>query len=141
MIKKRMRCPCKECEGKPYEINHSLVELLFKLELKLRERGLSLIINSGKRCPAYNASVGGYANSPHIFGKAADIKVEGMSILELAKICAEIGFSRIGIYPNHVHVDVVRPYPSRYWYVAQYESSPIYSGKEYDFEKFIKKVR
>ena len=141
MIRDKMRCPCKECEERPYDINDLLLELLYKLEQRLKELGYNLIITSGKRCPAYNASVGGYANSPHIFGKAADIKVEGISILELAKICVEIGFSRVGIYPNHVHVDVVRPYPSKYWYVARYGSKAIYSGKEYDFEKFIKKVR
>lgn len=141
MIKERMGCPCRECEGKEYEINNSLLELLFKLESKLREKALSLIINSGKRCPAYNASVGGYANSPHVFGKAADIKVAGMTILELAKLCVEIGFSRVGVYPNHVHVDVVRPYPSRFWYISQYGTKPIYSGKEKDFERFIEKVR
>lgn len=141
MIKKRMGCPCKECEGKEYEINYSLMELLSKLELKLQEKGKSLTINSGKRCPAYNASVGGYANSPHVFGKAADIKVEGMSIFELAELCVELGFSRVGVYPNHVHVDVVRPYPSRFWYLSRYGNKPIYSGKETDFKKFMKKVR
>ena len=141
MIKDRMRCPCRACEGKPYDINILLLELLYKLEQRLKELGYDLKINSGKRCPAYNASVGGYANSPHIFGKAADIKVDGISILELAKICIEIGFSRVGIYPNHVHVDVVRPYPSKFWYVKKYGSKPIYSGRENDFEKFIKKVR
>ena len=141
MIKERMGCPCKKCEGKEYEINYSLIELLFKLESKLREKGKSLTINSGKRCPAYNASVGGYVNSPHIFGKAADIKVEGMTILELAKLCVEIGFLRVGVYPNHVHVDVVRPYPSRFWYISQYGKKPIYSGRESDFKKFMKKVR
>ena len=141
MIKERMGCPCRACEGKQYDINALLLELLYKLEQRLKKRGLSLIINSGKRCPTYNASVGGYANSPHVFGKAADIKVEGMPILELAKLCVEIGFSRIGVYPNHVHVDMVRPYPSRFWYLSRYGSKPIYSGRGTDFEKFMKKVR
>lgn len=136
-----MGCPCRACEGKPYDINTLLLELLYKLEQRLKKRGLDLIINSGKRCPAHNASVGGYANSPHIFGKAADIKVAGMSILELAKLCVEIGFLRVGVYPNHVHVDMVRPYPSGFWYLGKYGSKPIYSGRETDFEKFIKKVR
>ena len=141
MIRDKMRCPCKECEERPYDINDLLLELLYKLEQRLKELGYNLIITSGKRCPAYNASVGGYANSPHVFGKAADIKVKGMPILELAKLCIEIGFLRVGIYPNHVHVDVVRPHPSRYWYISQYGKEPVYSGRETDFEKFMKKVR
>ena len=141
MIKNRMGCPCRICEGKSYDINTLLLELLCKLEQRLEKRGLSLIINSGKRCPAYNASVGGYANSPHVFGKAADIKIVGMSIFELAKLCVEIGFLRVGVYPNHVHVDMVRPYPSRFWYLSKYGSKPIYSGREIDFKKFMRKVR
>jgi len=141
MIKEKMGCPCPECRDKPYEINALLLELLYKLEQRLNELGFSLMINSGKRCPAYNASVGGYANSPHVFGKAADIKAEGLSLLELAKLCVEVGFLRIGIYPNHIHVDVVNPHPSKFWYVKRYEIAPIYSGKENNLEKFLKKVR
>jgi hypothetical protein len=39
--------------------------------------GHSMTINSGYRCPIYNASpVGGAANSQHIYGTAADVAVE-----------------------------------------------------------------
>lgn len=141
LIKEKMGCPCPECKDKPYEINALLLELLYKLFQKLKEMGKIAKINSGLRCIAYNASVGGYANSPHVFGSAADIKVEGMSIFELAKLCVQIGFLRIGIYPNHVHVDVIKPHPSKYWLVKKYGSEPIYSGREYDLEKFLKKVK
>jgi len=141
MIKDKMGCPCKICKGKPYDISTLLLELLYKLEQKLKDRGLNFVITSGKRCPAYNASIGGYASSSHILGKAADIKVEGISVLELAIICVEIGFSRIGIYKRHIHVDVVRPHPSRFWYVAKYGSQAIYSREEKDLNKFIEKVR
>lgn len=141
MIKEKMGCPCPECKGKPYDINTLLMELLFKLFQKLTEMGKTAKINSGKRCLVYNASVGGYANSPHVFGKAADISVAGMSILELAKLCVQVGFLRIGIYTNHVHVDVVIPHPSKFWYLKTYKSKPIYSGGEKDLEKFLKKVR
>ena len=141
MIKDRMGCPCKACKGEPYDIDSLLLELLYKLEKKLNERGLNLIITSGKRCPAYNASIGGYADSPHVLGLAADIKVKGITILDLAEICNKIGFSRIGIYKRHIHVDVVRPHPSKYWYVAKYGSQPIYSREEKDLNKFLWKVR
>jgi len=140
-IKGKMGCPCPECKGKPYEINALLLELLYKLFQKLTEMGKTARINSGRRCPAYNASVGGYANSPHIFGKAADISVIGMTMLELAKLCIRVGFLRIGIYPNHVHVDVVNPHPSKFWYLKNYGDKPIYSGREYNLEKFLKKAR
>ena len=140
MIKDRMKCPCTECRDKPCDINALLLELLYKLEQRLRELGFSLLINSGKRCLIYNASVGGYANSPHVFGKAADIKVEGMTLLELAKLCIEIGFLRIGIYPNHIHVDVVIPHPSKFWYVERYGVAPVYSGNIKSLDKFLKKV-
>lgn len=141
MIKEKMGCPCPECKGNPYEINALLLELLYQLFQKLKEMGKTVRINSGRRCLIYNASVGGYANSPHVFGKAADIKVEGITLLELAKICVQIGFLRIGIYPNHIHVDVVIPHPSKFWYLKSYGSKAIYSGKENNLEKFLKKVR
>lgn len=141
MIKEKMRCPCSKCKDKPYEINPLLLEFVYALEQGLKASGKTVNINSGKRCLAYNASVGGYANSPHVFGKAADISVAGMSMLELAKLCITIGFLRIGIYPNHVHVDVVVPHPSKFWYVKRYGVTPIYSGKENNLEKFLMKVR
>ena len=134
-------CPCKNKNCKKDELpNPKLLILLQELRDKI-QMPIYISIGGGIRCRSYNASVGGYANSPHVFGKAADISVEGMTLSELAKICISIGFLRIGIYTNHLHVDVVTPHTSRFWYVKKYGSKPVYSGREYDLEKFLKKVR
>jgi uncharacterized protein YcbK (DUF882 family) len=139
-IKEKMRCPCKSCENKPYSINGMLLELLLQLEIKVEEEGKILKINSGKRCPAYNKLVGGTLDSPHVIGEGADVKVEGMSLIDLARLCLEIGFKRIGIYPNHIHVDVVTPKPSKFWFVKEYGSSPIYSKHINDLDEFLRYV-
>ena len=39
-----------------------------------------VIISSGFRCPELNKLVGGATNSQHLHGKAADFKVQGMTI-------------------------------------------------------------
>jgi uncharacterized protein YcbK (DUF882 family) len=80
-------------------------ELLAKLQ-KLRDRVKQPItIISGYRTPEYNKKVGGSTLSQHMEGKAADIKVRGMTPEQVAKLCEEIGFRGIGIYPTFVHVD------------------------------------
>jgi hypothetical protein len=71
----------------------------------------------GIRCPAYNKSIGGYFNSAHLFGKGADIRIPDMDIIELGKKAKEMEFNRIGFYPydNFIHVDIMRPTPSKAW--------------------------
>ncbi len=43
-----------------------------------------IVITSGYRCDALNSAVGGAPTSAHLDGRAADIKVVGMSVLEVA---------------------------------------------------------
>ena len=68
-------------------------------------------ITSGYRCKAHNAKVGGAKNSQHFLGTAADIAVEGISVLELA-LAAEMvpAFAQggIGTYQRdgHLHIDI-----------------------------------
>lgn len=73
-------------------------------------------------------------------GKAADIQVKGMSPVNLALVIAKnVKGVRIGIYPNHVHLDVILPNPSRFWLVKKYGQNPIYSDYETDLKKFLRK--
>jgi len=75
-------------------------------------------------------------------GNAADIQVKGMSPIKLALIIAKnITGVRIGVYPNHVHIDVLPPNPSRFWLVKKYGDNPIYSGSETNLEKFLRKEK
>ena len=136
-IIKKCGCPCVACKEIIQKINMELINKIIQLENRIQKH---VIITSGRRCIDYNRSIGGYVNSPHITGLAADIRVEGISILELAKICVEIGFERVGIYPNHVHVDMIDPIPSLFWYVKKYNEAPIYSGSIKTLEEFLKYV-
>jgi len=52
--------------------------------------------------------------SQHTLGKAADIRIEGLSFEELAKAAKEVGFTGIGIASDHIHVDT-RSQPTT-WY-------------------------
>ena len=53
------------------------------------DRPRLVIVNSGYRSPEVNKLVGSSPNSFHILGLAADIRVPGVSHLDLARLCAE----------------------------------------------------
>ena len=99
--------------------------------------GKPIIVTSGCRCHAYNRHIRGVINSPHLEGLAADIQVKGMTPLTLAVLADRIYYIRIGIYPKHLHIDIKPPNPSKYWLVKN--NKYIYSGKEKDLNKFLKK--
>lgn len=61
-------------------------------------------INSGYRCPEYDAQFGGKGN--HSSGVAADIAVEnGKQRMLLVYYALEWNFHRLGIGRNFVHID------------------------------------
>jgi len=88
-------------------------QLLNKLQ-ELRDLlNKPIIINSAYRNKEYNKKVGGAANSQHLFGRAVDIKVNGMDPHEVARVAEVIRFGGIGIYPSFVHLDT-RPGRARW---------------------------
>lgn len=97
-----------------------------------------IIISSGYRCKRQNKKVGGYSHSPHLKGEASDIVVKGMSPTTIASIAQRIPYIRMGIYPNHLHIDIVPPNPSKYWLVKKYGDKPIYSKREKNLTKFLR---
>lgn len=90
------------------------LKLVQRLEA-LREAlgGRPVVIASGYRCPEYNAQlraqgVAAARRSQHLYGRAADIRVPGVSPAAVAD-AAERGFgfvSGIGRYGSFTHVDV-----------------------------------
>lgn len=79
--------------------------------LKMVERryGRKPIVTSGYRSPKRNRRAGGARNSQHIFCKAADIQVEGVSKWQLAKYLRTIpGRGGVGTYcrTKSVHIDI-----------------------------------
>lgn len=90
-------------EGQEVKLDPDLVRKLQALRDKL---GRPIIINSGYRTPEYNKKVGGSPNSQHMLGKAADIRVPGMTPEQVAKAAEAVGFNGIGLYNTFTHVDV-----------------------------------
>lgn len=79
--------------------------------LKVVERhyGKKPIITSGYRSPNRNRRAGGAKNSQHIYCKAVDIQVEGVSKWNLAKFLRTVpGRGGVGTYcrTNSVHLDI-----------------------------------
>jgi len=75
-----------------------------------------IYITSGYRCAEYNQKVGGIKCSYHLLGLAADIKIEGVSALDLLEYAEILNFSGIGFYEkkNFLHLDV-RPTKLARW--------------------------
>lgn len=78
--------------------------------------GEPLKVTSSYRSPEYNASLPNAAkNSKHIQGKAFDVSTAGWSRerqIAFIRTAREAGFSGIGIYDGHIHVDTG---PLRAW--------------------------
>ena len=86
-------------------IDLALVDLLQEIRDYF---GKPVIINSGYRTESYNKKIGGANYSQHLYGKAADIRIVGVSPKEIAKFVETRipNVGGIGIYPSFVHVDV-----------------------------------
>lgn len=88
-------------------IDHSFVD---KLD-ELRERvDFPLIVNSGYRCPVYNAMVSTTGETgPHTTGHAADLKVDRGKAYAVLKMALLMGFTGIGVAQKgntrYLHLD------------------------------------
>lgn len=85
-------------------LNKSLVT---RLNIARHEAGIPFIITSGLRSEEKNKQVAGVGDSAHLKGLAVDIlcKTSNQRFL-IIKGAIEAGFQRIGIYKNHVHLDI-----------------------------------
>lgn len=63
--------------------------------------GKAVTITSGYRTPAHNAKVGGAKSSQHLLGRAADIRVQGVSVEDVAAYTESLmpDWGGIGRYP------------------------------------------
>jgi len=69
-------------------------------------------VSSCYRSPEHNKRIGGSIGSLHMLGMAADIKIKGMTPIEVASLASDMGFGGIKAYPTFTHIDVGR---SRTW--------------------------
>ena len=74
-----------DCHGSGCCSSTKVDEKLVEYLQKIRDHfGKSVNINSGYRCKTHNASVGGASQSNHMDGEAADIRISGVTPLEVA---------------------------------------------------------
>jgi len=94
------------------------IEALWEVQQSLALLGIRepLVITSGYRSPATNAATEGAArDSMHLYGKAADLYVPGLSMRALFDACWSREISGgIGYYNDHVHLDS----GTRRWWVG-----------------------
>lgn len=111
---KRVEFACKcGCGYDPVDVD--LLDVL----MTVRESfGQPVTITSGCRCPEHNKRVGGAPKSQHIFGKAADIRVQGVMSEVVASFLEQMYPDRYGIgnAVNFTHIDVKEGKPRRWTY-------------------------
>lgn len=89
----------------PIFIDTELVEVLQKIRAYF---GKSCTITSAYRTPTRNDKVGGSPFSQHLYGRAADVKISGVSPKKVAAYAETILKNKggIGIYSTFTHIDV-----------------------------------
>ena len=101
----KCKCGGKFCDGYPAEIDMGMVKIADEIRARI---GKPISINSGLRCKAHNANVGGVSNSQHLYGNAADLGCpSGCTPTQMASIAEEImgDTGGIGIYSWGIHID------------------------------------
>ena len=96
----------------PIFIDSDLITILQKIRSHF---GCAVTITSAYRTPPHNSKVGGATYSQHLYGRAADIKVSGVSPAKVAAYAETllVGSGGIGTYPTFTHIDT-RPTKSRW---------------------------
>jgi len=104
----------------PQSVMPNLKELAANLEvLRAAAGGKSISVSSGYRSPAHNKAVGGATHSQHKYGRAADIKIAGMSAWQTKQLIIKLinqGKMKqggVGLYSTFVHYDT-RGYAARW---------------------------
>lgn len=89
----------------PIFIDSELVSVLQKIRSHF---GKAVTITSAYRTPQHNKSAGGTALSQHQYGKAADIKVSGVTPKKVADYAEKllVNTGGIGRYDTFTHIDV-----------------------------------
>lgn len=96
----------------PIFVDLELVDILQKVRDHF---GKAVTITSAFRTASHNKSVNGATYSQHLYGRAADIKVSGVSPKDVAAYIETLLPNRggIGVYSTWVHVDT-RPVKARW---------------------------
>ena len=89
----------------PIFIDSDLVNVLQKIRSHF---GKAVTITSAYRTPTHNKKVGGTLYSQHLYGRACDIKISGVSPKKVAAYAETLLKNKggIGIYSTFCHIDV-----------------------------------
>ena len=125
------------------KVDEKLVEYLQKIRDHF---GKPVNITSGYRCKAHNEMVSGAASkSKHMDGMAADIVIDGVNPLEVAKYAESIGVKGIGHYDDFVHIDTRTTKSFWYGHLQSYRATfggaPAPAEGEYTLEQFVRDVQ
>lgn len=92
-------CPCCKSGG-------LLPDFREKLTVAREIAGVPFVLNSAFRCPAHNTDVGGSGTSSHLSGIAVDIRCkDSRERFLILRSLFYVGFHRIGVGKNFIHVD------------------------------------
>lgn len=87
-----------------FEVRDSILALTENVLQPLRDAwGKPLKVNSGYRCKALNAAVGGAPTSQHVKGEAADIAAGDPVKLARLAVKLRLPFDQMILYPTFVH--------------------------------------
>lgn len=93
-------------------IDHATLEIL---EAVREAFAAPVIVTSAARCPDHNRAVGGASNSQHLYGRAADIQVQGAEPSEVGDwIEKHFPEASLGRYQTFVHVDTRTDGPAKW---------------------------
>lgn len=103
----------------PPDVLNNIIELAENLQLIRNHFNAPITINSAYRSPAHNKAVGGAKNSQHLYGRAADIVVQGVAPDVVADTIENlinegvISQGGLGRYNTFTHYDI-RGYKARW---------------------------
>lgn len=88
------------------------IQFIMLLDMARDEAKIPFIITSGFRTQEENTRVHGVSNSAHLLGIAADLKCnESDKRYKIITALLKVGMHRIGIYKEHIHVDMSATQP------------------------------
>ena len=96
----------------PMHVYSNVIKLAGELQRLRDVVGVPIKINSGYRSPEHNAKKGGSKRSQHLYGRAADIVVQGKTPKEVYDLiegmiaCGDMLQGGLGLYDSFVHYDV-----------------------------------
>lgn len=112
-------CRCKFPDCRTTQVDPELIRMLEGLRASVQ---MPLEITSGYRCAAYQTQLRGSGHeaatvSQHCYGKAADVRVKGLTSAVLQDHAIMVGFQAIGFARSFIHLDTRRGRIRRWQYV------------------------